>query len=333
MTGASFRLPALVPRFVPAIIAQQQDAADGLLREVLSSAAIEVDEGVDYDNWGAGTTGHLVRLGVPLDLYARISLDDRADLEHRILALLRDHVRVPREDVHAVAIEIGDDRPTAAPLPLPREQDTDLWGPRHEFLRLFISHKADDKLLAADLRTHLRALGVYGFVAHEDIEPASEWVREIERALRGMDALLAVVTPTFRDSLWTDQEVGAAIGRGVSIIPLRLGADPHGFMGRIQAVTGDRRFVRTMAEGVAGALLGPRGATSRAMKLALVCAMEASAHFDDSNSLMRVLECADGLPLDLVDRLEAAWDSNSQVSGAFRVQSKLHALLDRCRRR
>jgi TIR domain len=81
------------------------------------------------------------------------------------------------------------------------------------------------------------------------IEPTREWQKVIELALRSCDVLMAYVTPDFAQSRWTDQEVGWAMGRGVVLIPVKVGADPYGFFGTYQAVQvadpGDPRAVAT----------------------------------------------------------------------------------------
>lgn len=52
----------------------------------------------------------------------------------------------------------------------------------------------------AQVKTALRDVAVDGFVAHEDIEPTSEWVTEIETALETCDALATFLTPTFHET-------------------------------------------------------------------------------------------------------------------------------------
>lgn len=88
------------------------------------------------------------------------------------------------------------------------------------------------------------------FVAHDAIQPSRQWQEVIELALRTCDVLVAYVTPDFASSAWTDQEVGWALGRGSIVIPVRVGADPHGFFGAYQAVSwkeGDRAPVTAAA--------------------------------------------------------------------------------------
>jgi hypothetical protein len=118
----------------------------------------------------------------------------------------------------------------------------EIWKPQffvgERFFRMFISHTSQHKVEVAALKAALAGRGVAGFVAHEDISPTDEWVRVIESALAGCDALLAYLTPDFKGSNWTDQEVGIAVGRGKLILPVRVGADPHGFVGKWQAIQG-----------------------------------------------------------------------------------------------
>ncbi|WP_189488449.1 toll/interleukin-1 receptor domain-containing protein, partial [Asticcacaulis endophyticus] len=84
--------------------------------------------------------------------------------------------------------------------------------------------------------TSLAPFGIDGFVAHEDIHPTLEWQAEIERALHTMDAFVAMHTPGFSQSIWTQQEIGFAVGKGVKIISLRMGEDPTGFISKHQAL-------------------------------------------------------------------------------------------------
>lgn len=102
--------------------------------------------------------------------------------------------------------------------------------------RLFISHISKDKIKATRLKECLVPYGVSGFVAHEDIHPTLEWQDEIMRALFHMDAFIAMHTLGFSASVWTQQEIGFAVARGVKIISLKMGEDPTGFISRRQAL-------------------------------------------------------------------------------------------------
>ena len=118
-------------------------------------------------------------------------------------------------------------------------------------LRLFVSHISKDKLKATRLRDCLKRYSIQAFVAHEDIEPTREWQSEIEHALFAMDAMVAIHTPGFSRSIWTQQEVGFAIGRGVKIVSLRMGEDPTGFLSKHQALSRGTKSAEDVAKELA----------------------------------------------------------------------------------
>jgi AbiJ N-terminal domain 3/TIR domain len=120
--------------------------------------------------------------------------------------------------------------------------------------RLFISHIAIHKDKAIRLKSCLARYGIDGFVAHEDIEPTLEWQSEIEKALRTMDAFVAIHTVGFAKSIWTQQEVGYAVGRGVKIISLQMGEDPTGFISKHQALRRGHRKAEEVAAEIDGIL-------------------------------------------------------------------------------
>jgi hypothetical protein len=92
-------------------------------------------------------------------------------------------------------------------------RESSYWRPNT--FRLFLSHISSFKVKTRQLQNALNGFGISSFVAHVDIEPTKPWLDEIESALLSMDALAAILTPGFKESNWTDHEVGVAIGRGV----------------------------------------------------------------------------------------------------------------------
>ena len=127
------------------------------------------------------------------------------------------------------------------------------WTPEGYF-RSSLARLSDHHGFAGEMREWFKRLGIAAFVAHEDIEPTHEWQLMIESALDSMDALVALLHPTFHMSRWCDQEVGIAIGKQKLVLSVRLGADPHGFIGKYQAVSGAGKYGLQLAEEVAGIL-------------------------------------------------------------------------------
>jgi hypothetical protein len=121
------------------------------------------------------------------------------------------------------------------------------WKESSQF-KLFISHISKDKQVATRLREALAPFSISGFVAHDDIHPSLEWQGQIERALRHMDAMIAVHTEGFAQSCWTQQEVGFALGQGTYVISFKWGEDPTGFISKHQALPRRNRNADQIAE-------------------------------------------------------------------------------------
>ena len=158
--------------------------------------------------------------------------------------------RVPETTLLKVASEL-DMMPNSVTLggALPPKN----WQNTKQF-RLFISHISKDKMTATRLKNALTTYEIAGFVAHEDIHPTLVWQDEIERGLQTMDAMVAVHTPGFKDSIWTQQEVGFALGRGVKLISFKMGEDPLGFIGKHQALARQGRTAEEIAKEIASLL-------------------------------------------------------------------------------
>jgi hypothetical protein len=141
-------------------------------------------------------------------------------------------------------------------IDVPRSQSTAASPPKNwrdtAHFRLFISHISREKNKATRLKDCFAPYGISGFVAHEDIHPTLEWQSEIERALHAMDAFVAIHTPGFSASFWTQQEVGFAVGRGVKIISFKMGEDPTDFISKHQALARRGRTAEEIAKEIDG---------------------------------------------------------------------------------
>lgn len=191
--------------------------------------------------------------------------------------------------------------------------------------RLFISHVSTYKERAEGLKKALKQHAICAFVAHSDIEPTAEWLREIEAGLMSCDALLALLTPDFHDSKWTDQEVGVVFARGKLIIPLRVGVDPYGFIGQFQGLSAKGRTAAQVVPDVIR-IVARHTRTRRAYSEALVSALESSKSWDTARRLTTTLELITALGDDLKMRLLKAIDENSEVGEAHTVPERLRAL-------
>jgi hypothetical protein len=200
------------------------------------------------------------------------------------------------------------------------------WTPSS--FRLFISHVAAHKGRAEALKVALKPHSISAFVAHSDIEPTAEWLREIEAGLASCDALLALLTPDFHESKWTDQEVGVVFGRGKLILPLRVGQDPYGFVGQFQGLSAKGRKLQEIVPDILR-ILARHTRTRRPFSDALVTALEQSESWDAAKRATSDLELFTSVDSDLRGRIVRAIDDNSEVADAHTVPERLRALCER----
>jgi hypothetical protein len=202
-----------------------------------------------------------------------------------------------------------------------------LTGPwKGQRFRLFASHIHTDKKPLSKLKTALAAYGVDTFVAHEDIKPTKEWQQEIERALDTCDAVLAFLTPDFHVSLWVDQVIGYCINRRVLVVPLRLGVDPYGLMGKYQGLQGVGVETAEIAMEIFELLIR-HNLTSASMAAGLIGRLEDAENYDNANRLAGLLDKIESWSPELLRRLENAPKANSQVAEGWTSQRVIPRIL------
>ncbi len=198
------------------------------------------------------------------------------------------------------------------------------WAP-HRF-KLFISHISEDRDKANELKEKLALYGVDAFVAHADIKPTTEWQDEIEKALDSCDAVIAILTETFHESPWTDQEIGYCLKRRVLIIPLCVDINPYGFMGKYQGIKCKGQDASTIAATIFETLIN-RDLTSQQMAAGLVGYIEETPSWLEANRRSGLLLRVKLWPPELLRRLEDALDRNSEISGSFNAPSRIRQIV------
>ncbi len=294
--------------------------------KLIESAQATFEE-TGYDNWNGGTTTWELRLFVPTTIYAANS-NHLPKIENLIKEKLNYLDRLHANDpIGGVVIAPSKNLTASARKAGPSDaQVKHIWGegPFH----LFLSHLSRDKVVATQLREELVKLGVATFVAHEDIEPTRKWQGEIELALRSMHALAALITPEFHNSRWTNQEIGWALGRGIPVFSIRMGADPSGFIGSEQAISGNPSNIPATASKIAQVLID-HAATQSQMRRGMINAFCKSGSFKEAKELCdHIINFTDFTEKEK-EILWIACDSNDQVSGSFGVRGKIYALIGR----
>lgn len=302
-----------------------REQSDEAMSSLLEAAEATIDfEG--YDNWNWDQCYYSLQLKVPLNQFAQI--------EPRIESLeraLRDKIGIVFKgtDPHFLTSVVitplikrtgGTRQNTGALDAIER-----IWGIGG--FRLFLSHVSQHKERMAELKNTLAKYGVSAFVAHADIQPTQIWQSEIETALNTMHGMAAILTPEFKDSEWTDQEVGYALGRDIKIIPVKAGQLPYGLLARQQALAGDLDNVPSIAKGIV-AILVKAPITQPTMRDALVEALVCSSCWADTKLVVAQLETIGTITSENADRIRVALKENPQVSQAYGVPRALETLLE-----
>jgi len=189
-----------------------------------------------------------------------------------------------------------------------------LWRPG--YVRLFISHVSDEREFTQQIADELAVVGIHGFVAHETMEIGENWQRQIEAALRTMDAFLALVHPTFKARSWCQQEVGWAFGRSVPRLAIRLAEDPVGFLGSDQWRSMLGRSANEVASEVSS-WVGRLPDLGEAVLDGLINALADARNYFDAEAAAKRVVALGSISDDAFRRIDEVWCENDQLHGGI----------------
>ena len=288
---------------------------------ILSNSAATIEE-TDFDNWNDDRIYYSLYLETSVELFANIEAHlskYEKEIGSKLQVVLRD---TGNTILNRVVIRPAFIDSSKIDLPLPNNKDIErIWGSYS--LKIFISHQHMDKIHAKSLKHQLTKFKISAFVAHEDIEPTLPWQREIKSALNTMDVFVALLTRQYRDSKWTDQEIGFAVAKKVLIIHVRDGLDPYGFIGETQSLSIPIDSSENLALGIVNILLKNTSMHER-MREALFVALENSNGHSIACKIMKKLESLDSvITKSEIQRIRKAAVDNSWVREAYTVQNFL----------
>jgi hypothetical protein len=327
-------IPSKIMIYFKRIATEYQTVGQDLQARVINSSAIFVHEETNYDNWNGGINGHDVILFLPPELFGEITLARKSDFEADLLSKLRLCCQsIENEYINALRFEDEDqndphfqnaisiqDRPQINPNTL------SFWKADH--VRLFISHRDTHKAEAKILANSLEDYGISSFVAHDTIEPMSTWQNEIIKGLETMEIMLVYLTDDFHESVWTNQEVGFALGRNIPVISLKLGVtDPSGFIGERQALKYKSHDTHQTALDIYNLIAEKLGNKHR-LQTALINAFCISPDFTETKKRFdRMSRVVNSLNDDEVDVIIKAFHRNDQLHKAGHLVSNNNRLI------
>ncbi len=321
MTGDNIEVPQKIHSFL-----RYHGRSD--LAGLLSKSRYELEVSNTYGSRYRSLLTNLVILS-PIDKndqLVRLNSDEREEILRAFHVLYP--VRDDEIEIHHIEFMIDPD----AEIPgaedhryVPDDFDDSFW--EKGYLRLFISHPSSIKRLAKDFSDEFKNFGISSFVAHEDIEPTKEWLKTIESALVGCNALLALVTDDFKTSNWCDQEVGIVFGFDKLIIPVRLGVDPYGFFGKFQGIQGAGIRTTDIAEEIAS-LLSENEKTRKFFAEGVMEVLVKSGSFVEAQHRVKRLYMIKHMNDGMRAKLRDAIENNRHIKNAYYVPEKIEEVIE-----
>lgn len=326
-------IPSKILIYLKRIATEYQTTGHDLHARIIQSASISVHEEAGYDNWNGGMYGHDIIMFLPPEVFGEVTLARKADFEADLRSKLQQCCSsIANEYINAVRFEDEDendpyfqsaisisDRPQLNPNSL------SIWKSDH--IRLFISHRDVHKVGANQLANLLEEFGISSFVAHDTIEPMATWQNEIVKGLETMEIMLVYLTDEFHESVWTNQEIGFALGRNIPIISLKLGkTDPKGFIGERQALKLNPHNMQQTVLDIYK-LISEKLGNKHRLQTALIRSFCNSPDFSETKKRFeRINSVVETLTSDEVAEISKAFNENTQLHNAGHLVSKYNRL-------
>ena len=300
------------------------------LGDLIEASFFHIKPETLYDNWNGGTYGHDVLIFVPEEKMDSIDLDSQQQLAEQLTEDLNKTITdVENEHVNTVHIKLADEADPDyqkavpfSPRPNPRPEDVGLWGNGNR-LRLFLSHLDEKKAEAHLLAEALEPFGVSTFVAHDSIKPMKEWQKEILNGLLTMEVMVVLLTDGLHESVWTNQEIGFALAKGIPIVCVKVGTqDPDGFIGSIQALKTPIENIASVAPELFRTLIEEIGQEERHKEILIEAFVSSKNYFETMDNLKRLTQVVDRLNDADLSRVMAGYAQNDQLHNCGGIHTR-----------
>lgn len=200
----------------------------------------------------------------------------------------------------------------------------------------FLSYSHRDKVLAGLVKAMLDYYSIDAFLAHEDLQPSEEWQLTILSRLKDCVVFLPLLTNSFAESDWTDQETGVAVALGKIVVPMKVHLNPYGFVGKYQAqsfagATSEGRSTSVIAEGCWNIVrkLASHKKTANAVKGGVISAFGQSRSFSEASRNAERLRSLEPYSEAELDEILTQSCQNDQIYNGFDARAYVNDLIVR----
>ncbi len=178
-------------------------------------------------------------------------------------------------------------------------------------------------VIAHLLAEALEPFGVSTFVAHDSIKPMKEWQKEILNGLMTMEVMVVLLTDGLHESVWTNQEIGFALGKGIPIICVKVGAqDPQGFIGSIQAIKTLPENIASVAPELFHTLIKEIGQEERHKEILIESFVSSKNFFEAIDNLKRLVQVVDSLNDADLSHIKEGYAQNDQLHNCGGIHTR-----------
>jgi hypothetical protein len=198
-------------------------------------------------------------------------------------------------------------------------------------MRVFLSYSAEDKVIAGRIKFLLERFGMEVFLAHEDIEPSSDWEDVIVEELKNCSVFIPILTENFSLSKWTDQETGFALAREIPIIPIDVGVKPYGFISKYQAFALETKDIYKSCVNIIRVIL-KKVTLGEEFANSLLDVFGSSHSFNEAgkNSQL-VLESISLFTIQQKNKILKMASENEQIYNSYEARKNLAQFIDMCK--
>lgn len=196
-------------------------------------------------------------------------------------------------------------------------------------IKVFLSYSAIDKKLAGKIKRRLEDYGLEVFLAHEDIAPSAEWQKTILQNLENCNVFIPVFTKNFKDSDWTDQEIGIVLAKKKFIIPLSVDIIPYGFLNKLQSLKLSSKPIYLSCEEIIK-ILKDNSKFERPLLNSVIKTFLNSENFEEAKNKSRILlKFDEAFTAKQVNEIIRGSTQNNQIYGSFGAQCALRELIQK----
>ncbi len=186
-------------------------------------------------------------------------------------------------------------------------------------IEVFISHADEDKKIAREIAVQIKQNeGINVFVAHDDLEPGSNWKKDLTQKIFECDVFIPLLTKNFHSAEWTEQEVGIAHAFKKRMTPIRFDdTSTVGFMTDFQATKISYPLDEHEINNIVSTVIAYSDEGQRIVNN-LIDQLYSSDSFYDANANARILfNTTKKFTPEQVNKIAQAYIMNNQISDGF----------------